>query len=418
MGKIKLKKGAEITQADTTFGYIWLEMPGQDFADSFLNDNGVLITSNSCPSREQSGDIVQGGIGYDLRKIVAERAKSARDAVTIAGKLLTDLGYNASGRTYTIADIKEAWMLSVVKGKHWVAMRIPDEHVVYLPNYYIIEEIDFNDKENYLCSPELEEYAIKMNWYDPSTGRFSFREAYGNERSAKSKGNIGRMWVGVNMLSAIEYDMNDSFPVSFVPEKPVTIEKLISILGNHYEGTSLDDSKNYTEHNPHKNKIMNICARHQQLSFVAELRDGQEIETGCRLWLAPRRGCVHAYMPVYYGTKDFPPGYKYYSDNKKVFEMHFQVPDDMYDKNNGKAWWTFYSVTDYIDQDYISRIEDRKNYKDLLQKELFEITAEFDKNIHEKWVKNSSIAADEITVFTGMILEMVLKRNMIYLENR
>ena len=124
---IVLKNGAVIDQARNTLGYIWLEMPGQDFADSFLNENGVLITSNSCSSIERQGEIVDGGIGYNLRKIVAERAQSARNGVEIAGEIISKVGYDASGRTYTIADTEEAWMLSVVRGKHWAAMRIPDK---------------------------------------------------------------------------------------------------------------------------------------------------------------------------------------------------------------------------------------------------------------------------------------------------
>ena len=45
-----------------------MEMPGQDFADSYMNENGVLVTSNSCPSKEQFGEITDGGIGYELRR--------------------------------------------------------------------------------------------------------------------------------------------------------------------------------------------------------------------------------------------------------------------------------------------------------------------------------------------------------------
>jgi len=417
-GTIRLKNGAEIEQVQRTKGYIWLEMPGQDFADSFLNENGVLITSNSCPSKEGMGEIIDGGIGYNLRVLVAERAGSARQGVEIAGQLVSQLGYNASGRTYTIADTKEAWMLSVVRGKHWVAMRIPDEHVVYLPNYYIIGEIDFDDNENFLHSQGLEEYAIKRNWYDPESGTFDFREIYGNERSARSMGNIGRMWTGHTRLSGKDYNIEDDFPVSFVPEKPVTITRLITTLGNHYEGTSLDDSGNYTKHNPHKNKVMNICANHQQLSFVAELRDGQAVETGCRLWIAPRRGCVHAYMPVYYGTASFPDNYKYFSKNQLVYNNHFNVPDDMYNKDNGKAWWTFYKVTEYVDDNYLERISPRREFKNKLQDDFFDMAEEFDREIKDLWVKDKDKAISEITNFTGKILKKALEENEVYIENK
>jgi len=416
--KIILKNGAATERESPSFASIWLEMPGQDFADSFLNENGVLITSNSCPSKESYGEIVDGGIGYNLRKIVAERARSARHGVEIAGELVSSFGYNASGRTYTIADTREAWMLSVVRGKHWVAMRIPDNQVVYLPNYYIIKEIDFEDSDNYMYSEGLIEYAQTRKWYDPSEGEFSFRDAYGSQRSAQSMSNIGRMWTGVNKLSSEKYNIDDEMPVSFVPSGLLTIADLVTVLRNHYEGTDLDDSELYTLHNPHANKVMNICAGHQQMSFVAELRDGLPVETGCRLWIAPRRGCVHAYMPVYFGIKEFPASFSYFDDSRKAYEMHFSVPEDMYSKNDDRAWWSFMEVTDYVDEDYSKRIGERRAYIKSLQDEYFELAEEFDSLIRDQWNTDREKAMKDIYQFNNMIFDKALKSNSEYLKNK
>jgi len=61
-----------------------------------------------------------------LRRIMAEKARSAREAVQLAGQLVETYGYRGSGRTYSIADKNEAWMLAVIKGRHWLARRVPD----------------------------------------------------------------------------------------------------------------------------------------------------------------------------------------------------------------------------------------------------------------------------------------------------
>ncbi len=62
------------------------------------------IASDGCPTREDSydelvarGDITDGGIGYNLRRIVAQRARTAREGVKIAGELLDRFGYVDSG---------------------------------------------------------------------------------------------------------------------------------------------------------------------------------------------------------------------------------------------------------------------------------------------------------------------------------
>lgn len=414
-GKLVLKNGAVIDQPGELYGYIWMEMPGQDFADSFLNENGVLVTSNSCPSKERYGEIVDGGIGYNLRKIIAERAESARHGVELAGELISSIGYSASGRTYTIADPGEAWMLSVVRGKHWVAMRVPDNEVVYLPNYYIIKDIDFDDPGRFMYSGGLKEYAITRGWYDASDGEFNFREVYGNTRSAASMSNIGRMWVGVNELSGSDYDIEADFPVSFIPPEPVAMEDVIAVLDNHYEGTELDDSDHYRNHNPHKNKAMSICAGHQQMSFVAELRHDMPVETGCRLWIAPRRGCVNAYFPVYYGIKDFPERWRYFSDNSLVYDSHFNTPEGMYDRNNGKVWWEFVKVTEFIDDDYAGRIEERREFRDELQQYLFKKTAEFDAGLPAAGADAGKKDAGEVlSDFSRDILSDYLEKNRKY----
>ena len=79
--------------------------------------------------RNRKSDVTDGGIGYMLRRLVAEKAKSAREAVTIAGGLVEKFGYTGSGRTYTLADKNEAWMMAIIQGRHWFAQRVPDDEV-------------------------------------------------------------------------------------------------------------------------------------------------------------------------------------------------------------------------------------------------------------------------------------------------
>ncbi len=52
-------------------------------------------------------------------------------------------------------------MLAVVKGKHWVAQRVPDDHIAIIPNYYTITTVNLTDTMNFYGSDDLVEYAIK-----------------------------------------------------------------------------------------------------------------------------------------------------------------------------------------------------------------------------------------------------------------
>jgi dipeptidase len=363
---VKFKEGATEQAASHTWAYLWLEMPGMDFSDTYLNENGVFITSNSCPSKEQFGEISDGGIGYELRRLVAERSLSARVAVELAGQLVDKWGYRGSGRTYTIADKNEAWLFAVVRGKQWVAKRIPDDMVAFIPNYYTIREIDLNDNENYLASKDLVGYAQRRGWYDPQRdGFFDFSKVYSADENFTSMGNIGRMWSGVSKLSGKEFKLEDKFPCCFTPQHKLTLKDIMTVMNDHFEGTDLDDSKGYRNGSPHNNKTHAICSSSQQFSLIAELRAGLPWAIGGRLWIAPRRGCVNPYIPFYFGLTDIPASLT--MDNPdKAYEMHFKRPKTIYDRSQPMAWWSFVAVSEAADKDYGKKIAAlRKNKEDL-----------------------------------------------------
>jgi dipeptidase len=388
-----------------------MEMPGQDYSDSFMNENGVLITSNSCPSKELYGEITDGGIGYELRKIIAERALSARVGVELAGQLVEKWGYNGSGRTYTIADKNEAWMFAVVRGKQWVAQRIPDNQVAFIPNYYTIKEINLNDNDNFLASKDLIAYAERRGWYKPgSDGPFNFSKTYSSERNLASTSNTGRMWIGVQMLSGKEYKQEDSFPFSFLPVRKISMKELFPVLANHYEGTPLDDSQTYTKGTPHNNKTMTICASSQQLSFIAELRSGMAWDIGGRIWVAPRRGCVNAYMPIYFGVTEIPNSLTMDTPEKES-ELHFKRTDEIYNRNNSLAWWNFVAVAEYTDEDFIKRFPQRRKIKETLQQDYMKLAGQLEKEYLPIYKKDPARAAEMINNFEKEILTKTISEN-------
>jgi len=48
--KINLGEGGVYQTGGQINGFLWIEATGQEFADSFVNDYGVVITSDSCAS--------------------------------------------------------------------------------------------------------------------------------------------------------------------------------------------------------------------------------------------------------------------------------------------------------------------------------------------------------------------------------
>lgn len=95
---------AEIPQVSHTLGYYWTEYRkdtcGLTTADGFVNERGVVIVSNSMgtsrESMENADCVKDGGIGYNLRRALAERAGSAREGARILMELIDEWGYAPS----------------------------------------------------------------------------------------------------------------------------------------------------------------------------------------------------------------------------------------------------------------------------------------------------------------------------------
>lgn len=370
--QIHLKNGGVLDQVEKTNKYLWLEMPGMDFSDSYLNEYGVCIASNSCSSREKNPKFTDGGIGYRLRGIMAERATTAREAVEIGGRLIDEFGYTGSGRTYSIADQNEAWVLSAARGKHWVAVRIPDDQIMILPNNYTITEIDLGDSENFLGSADLVEYAIDNGWYDPNDGLpFDFRQAYASKGSIKHPGNVKRAWGAYHILQ-YDLELDGSFPFTFIPEQKVSKEDLMKVIGSHYEGTELDKSNNYTEGSPYKLNGSMICGKATVYGFVTELRSWLPTDIGVVMWLAPQWPDIQPFVPYYCGISKLPEGFAKsgYTIEYPDFQHHYNPPENIHLRNNNHHFWNCVNYSDFINENYPDRIHKALKFKRKFEKKV------------------------------------------------
>ena len=113
------------------------------YSNVLINEWGVAFGSNGCGSKEDPvpdletrGEIIKGGIGFRLRFLLAERCKTAREAVNLGIELISKYGYNGSGRCLNIVDPNEAWQLQMVRGKHYVARKVQDDEVVIIVNTF------------------------------------------------------------------------------------------------------------------------------------------------------------------------------------------------------------------------------------------------------------------------------------------
>ncbi|PIP54047.1 MAG: hypothetical protein COX07_07450 [Bacteroidetes bacterium CG23_combo_of_CG06-09_8_20_14_all_32_9] len=356
---VTLTTGIKISQAKETNSMFWLETTQQNFGDLFMNEYGITICSNACSSKEKQSI---GNIGYDLRRIVAERAHTAKEGVKIAAQLVETLGYASSGRTYCIADANEIWIMAIVQGTHWIAERVPDNKIAIVPNYYTIGEINLQDTSNFLGSKDIISYAITQGWFNPTSEKsFNFREAYSSTQNLYAIWNIPRHWSGINRLSNQEYNFYDTFPFAFSPKEKISKDALMKVLSSHYEGTDFETNTLLRE-NAHDGIIARICNNSTKFSVIAQIQSDSSKNNFNILWWAPLNPCIHPYIPIYFVIDSIPVQYQNCSADKALYH-HFDKQTNTFEANPLHAYTIFKRYNDTINKHYWKKVSEAEKFK-------------------------------------------------------
>ena len=287
---------ALVPARDGRFAFYWSEVkldkgnpiPG----DMMLNENGVIVFSNNggwqktwcgrtgtLPDEGEYSTLADGGIGFDLRRTIAERAKSAREGVDIATNLITTCGYRHPSRIFTIADRDEAWVVEAIKGRRFVARRCPDDAVVVHPNCLSIREIRPDD----IVSANI---AAKGPDFD-------FTAAYQGPRDWRSPYNRLRWRHLYRLTCGIELT-DDDYPFAVKPRSPVTPEMIKAGLSSHYEDTADEASPRHPAkaEETSESRPATICRASTQESIVCAFADAA---TNALLYCATGRPCETPY---------------------------------------------------------------------------------------------------------------------------
>ena len=258
---------AAVPQVRRTAGMYWSEVKspagGPSNADAFLNEHGVFVVSNGAmPVRDDpTQTLADGGVEYNLRRIVAERATSAFHGMQLATNLVATYGYAPAGRMYTIADRDEAWVVQVAHGRRMAVRRVPDDEVAVIPNCFTIPE--FAKAEQ-----------APSRW---RSTRDVYRWQYGLLKLC------GGIWT------------DDRFVFSARPQGKVTVERLTQILSSHFE--DLEETVAIPEYDTakarrHEGEVVLICNSGTIESSVCEFG---ATPSDAVMHVARGRGCEKPY---------------------------------------------------------------------------------------------------------------------------
>ena len=333
---------ARVPQASETFGFFWSEVRGErglSNADVFHNDRGVCIVTDSCrDSRlDNEPDLIGGGIEYALRRILAERATSSAHGVQLAAEILDRYGYRGSGRTYLIADAREAWMLQIAQGRHFCAIRVRDDEAAFIPNHYTIRAGDLAT-HRFRMSDGLIGYARDRGWCDvddASPERFDFARAFQDPSGWRKDVNTLRHRHALRLLTGREWDADGELPFGVRPERIVSRREVAAILRTHYEGTPDDRRVPFAGRSPHYTPIRRICSGTTVEGLIAELDEHPELT---RLVIAQGHPCSAPFLPLHAGVSSLPESLDPMDDPAAELETHCAAKPHLLDAD-GKGWW-------------------------------------------------------------------------------
>lgn len=397
--KVKLSGGGTLDQVDQTWAMIWSEIPDLLYSDSYLNEWGVCITSDACPSREDIPEITNGGISSELRRLVAEHARTAREGVRLAGDLVERFGYVASGRTYVICDPEEGWLFCVVNGKHWLAQRVPDDQVAMVANTYPIRWVNLQDEANVLASADILTYAVKRGWWKvDDTSEFDFAAAYANPQVASDSSNFCRQWAGFSHIVREPLALNPNLPFSIVPKEKLTVQDIAEILRDHYEGTALEYIPDGIE-SPHNHRIATICNSHTQISFIAQLRREPPLEIGLVYWVTLSSPCTSPYIPFYFGIPDFPSGYAMESSPPNLTDYREKVTSPFH-ADADEAFWTFANFRDKVIRRYFEIYPSLRLQIEHFEQETFSAQQSIETKANELYLTTPEASCEFLTTYS------------------
>jgi len=184
----------EIPQVRRTVKYITMNYTDYEgfpppLTNGGLNEHGVAARDIWAPSRPELAAMTpepQRGPNYsDLSRIAMERATSAREAVSIIGRLMDEYGYSTyGGNSHLFADATEGWVVLNFAGGQglWIAQRLgPDEVRMSYPGYIHEVPPDFRERDGWMGSENFIAFAVEQGWWDPESGEpFDANAVYGN----------------------------------------------------------------------------------------------------------------------------------------------------------------------------------------------------------------------------------------------
>ncbi len=399
-----------------------------------MNEFQVVIGETTFTGREELGT-PNGIMDYgSLKYIALKRAKTAREAIKIMTDLVAEYGYASTGESFSIADKNEAWVLELIgkgefgKGAVWVAARVPEGYIAAHANQARIRKIDWKDKNNWMWSEDIVDFAIERGYFSGKKEDFSFVDAYNPVDPVSLLLCEGRVW-SVYRRAAPSQNFSadywrcvvgaEPYPLFIKPDRPVTLEDMMALVRDHFHDSPFYTAEGFAA-GPHNNPYRwrplffsfddvvdkdgekmkfswerTISQPQTGFSFVSQSRNWLPDEIGGIFWYGVDDTYSTCYMPLYMGMTKAPKSLTIIDINKFEWES---------------AFWVFNLVANYAYGMYNYMIKDIQIVQNELEKRSISMTKAIDQAALALSKSNKELMHEFLTDFSVNNSEYVVER--------
>jgi len=405
--------GLEIPEVPHTYGY----MHG---VFGYMNDQQLAIGESTIGNRPKMSNPTQTpAFNITMLTLLAmERCRSAREAIKLMGSLAEKYGYGGEdgGEMLAVADPEEVWVFEIMPvgplwtpqsgqpGAVWCAQRVPDDQVSVCPNQSRIGEIDLNNPDYFLASPNVISYAVENGYWDPKSGQpFSWKKAYSPaEGNAKDQPRRARMWRFFDLVSPSSKFSpalpNMDFPFSVKPDRLLSVKDVMEMTRDKGYGTFFDPTRGIRG-GPYRNPNYDsaarlISVRNAEYTTVTQCRGWLPAAIGGIVWLSWGAQDTACYMPLYAGIEALPASFSL---------------GDHWVFNRQSARWAFDYVDFHAQVAYSLALEEIKKAREKWEDGALNQIPDIDRKALELYKKNPRKATEFLTAFSMSNAEAVVR---------
>ena len=328
------------------------ESEGPNEEDGFNEKNVGESATESVYANERVlayDPFVKNGLAEDsMTTLVLPFINSARDGVRYLGELVKKYG-SAEGNGVQFNDADEVWYMEIVTGHQWVAVRIPDDCYAVAANQIAIEDIDFNDPDNYMWADGIQEF-VEKHGLNPDEDRWNFRHIFGTNTEKDHHYNTPRVWFAQRYLNPeIEQDPESpDLPFIRKASRKISVEDIQYILKSHYNETKYDPLGSGSEHDRKTYRAISLSRTAN--SHILQMRNSHENEAAGVQWIG-------------FGVPSFCPHVPFFTNANDTDVSYRELPEEM---SLDSAYWLYETLAMVVESHYAEFIQDDLDY----QKEL------------------------------------------------